>query len=265
MGPTGTSSAIAFRCSSAPAAVAAAGELRQRYGDVPLDRAGVVVVVGGDGAMIDALHAVLGLGPQVTAPPVFGMHCGTAGFLMNDYRLDALPARLAAAEPSTIRPLRMCGDAEDGTPLAESLACNEVALRRLAEQSARIRVTVDGTVRLDELRGDGILVATAVGSTAYNLSAHGPIVPLGAGLLALTPICAMTPRRWTGALLGRDSVVRLEVLEAAKRPVAASADQRDLVRVRSVEVSEAAGRSLQLLFDPGRALAERVVREQFSW
>jgi NAD+ kinase len=152
----------------------------------------------------------------------------------------------------------------DGAELPEQLACNEVALRRLGGQLARIRISVDGRVQIDELRGDGVLVATPVGSTAYNRSAHGPIIPLEAGLLALTPICAMRPRRWAGALLPRESVVGFEVLEPALRTVAATADQRQFLPVATVDVCEAADRPLSLLFDRGRALEQRVIGEQFA-
>jgi NAD+ kinase len=192
------------------------------------------------------------------------MNRGTTGFLMNDYSADGLAARLEGAIPSTLYPL--CMDALDlaGQPLPPLLACNEVALRRVGEQSARLQVSVDGEVRLEELRGDGVLVATPAGSTAYNLSAHGPILPLGAGLLALTPICPMTPRRWAGALLRRDATVRFEVIEPEKRPVVASADQRRQVRVSAVEVREAIERPMKVLFDPDRSLDERLVREQFA-
>jgi NAD+ kinase len=252
---------IAFTSSPSPAALAAAGELRERYGDVPLDEAAVVVAVGGDGAMIDALHRVLALPARL---PVFGMNRGTAGFLMNGYAADGLPERIARAVPSTIFPLRMRAFDVDGVALPDQLACNEVALRRMRGQSARLRIMVDGQERVPELVGDGVLVATPAGSTAYNRSAHGPIVPLDAGLLALTAICPMRPRRWTGALLPRRSLVRIEVHQAATRPVAATADQRELVPVGAVEIAESPD-GLRLLFDSGQALAERVLQEQFAF
>lgn len=255
---------VNFRAGPTPVARRAAGELRARYPEVALAEAEVVVAVGGDGALIDALHAVLELPADRPAPAVFGMNRGTAAFLLNEYRPEGLVARLAAAEPSLLRPLRARARDAQGEPLPELLACNEVALRRLAEQSASIRVTVDGVVRLAELRGDGILIATPVGSTAYNYSAHGPIIPVGAGLLALTPICPLRPRRWPGALLPQGAVVRLDVLDPVKRPVAVTADQRELVAVSAVEVAEATDRAIRLLFDPGRPLAERVIAEQFA-
>jgi NAD+ kinase len=255
---------LAFSASSAPAAQAALAELRSRHETVPLDEAEVVVALGGDGALIDALHAVLALPADHKPPAVYGMNRGTTGFLMNDYSPEGLRDRLADAVPSTLHPLCMDAIDLDGAELPSLLACNEVALRRVGEQSARLRVSVDGEVRLQELRGDGAMVATPAGSTAYNLSARGPILPLGAGLLALTPICPMTPRRWGGALLGRDAVVRFEVLEAGKRPVVATADQRGLVHVSEVSVREAIERPMTVLFDPDRSLAERLVREQFA-
>lgn len=234
------------------------------YRSVPMAEADVVVVIGGDGTLIDALHAVLALPPGRPAPAVYGMNCGTVGFLLNDFDTsDGLLERIARMEVTTIRPLRMRAYDTLGQPLPPALACNEVVLRRLGEQAARIRVTVDGTQRLEELRGDGVIVATEVGSTAYNYSAHGPILPVGAGLLALTPICAMLPRRWPGALLAHSAVVRFDVLEGTKRPVTASADQRGMTEVSAVEVSEA-DRTLRLLFDPRRPLGERVAQEQFS-
>lgn len=264
-----TSPRLHVRCSPSDRAQRAAADLRGRYGDVPLDEADVVVAVGGDGTLLDALHAVLAADDRRDdPPPVFGIMRGTVGFLMNDFDApehgDDLPARLAAAHRSVIRPLRMTGDGVDGGHIPEQLACNEVALRRLAGQSAAIRISVDGEVRMEGLRGDGVLVATPAGSTAYNLSAHGPIVPLEANVLALTPICPMRPRRWPGALLPRGSRVRFDVLHAAERPVAATADQRQFVPVSWIEVCEATDRPLTLLFDPGRTLDERVVREQFQ-
>jgi NAD+ kinase len=256
--------ALAFLGSPSPNGRQALDELVAAYGDVPLSRADVVVAVGGDGTLLDAMHAVLALGSSRPLPPVFGLMRGTVGFLMNEYADGDLRERLAAAVPSVIHPLRMHGEGIDGDLIPEQLACNEVALRRLAGQSAAIRITVDGECRLEELRGDGVLVATPAGSTAYNLSANGPIVPLTANVLALTPICPMVPRRWAGALLPRESTVRLDVLEPATRPVAATADQRQFVPVSWIEVSEAPDRALTVLFDAGRALDERVVRAQFD-
>ena len=256
--------ALAFRCSPTPRGQEAAQELVERYGDVPLADADIVVAVGGDGTMLDALHAVLALGAWRPAPPVFGLMRGTVGFLMNDFADGDLLERLAAAVPSVIHPLRMHGEGISGDTIPEQLACNEVALRRLAGQSAAIRITVDGECRMEELRGDGVILATPAGSTAYNLSADGPIVPLSANVLALTPICPMQPRRWAGALLPRDATVRFDVLDPTTRPVAATADQRQFVPVSWIEVSEAADRPLTVLFDAGRSLDERVARAQFD-
>ena len=253
---------IAFAASAAPAAQQAVASLRQRYGDVPIENADVVVAVGGDGALIDTLHRVLQLPDR---PPVFGMNRGTAGFLMNDYAEDGLTDRIAAAVPSLIEPLRARAVDCDGGTMREELACNEVALRRMHGQSARLRISVDGEVRVPELVGYGVLVATPAGSTAYNRSANGPIIPLAAGLLALTPICAMRPRRWNGALLNCRVTVRIEVLNPVTRPVAMTADQRQVVPVRSVEITTAPELSLRLLFDTGYALEDRVLREQFTF
>jgi NAD+ kinase len=262
---TTASARLAFTASPAPAAVAAAAALRSRYGDAPLGEAAAVVAVGGDGAMIDTLHRILGLPAGADRPPVFGLNRGTAGFLMNAYTDEDLLERIARAVPSTIHPLRMRAHDATGRPLPEELACNEVALRRMYGQSARLRIRIDGEVRVPELVGDGVLVATPAGSTAYNRSAHGPIIPLDAGLLALTPICPMRPRRWTGALLPRRAVVQVEVLSGDTRPVAATADQRQLLPVGSVEIAEAGDLGLRLLFDEGHALDERVLREQFAF
>lgn len=251
---------LALVASSAERAQAALAELATRYDAVGLAQADIVVTLGGDGLLLDTLHRLLDLGLRV---PVYGMNRGTTGWLLNPYDPDGLPDRLAGAHETSLSPLRLSAWDTDGAPLPDALAFNEVALRRLGNQSARVRVGVDGVERLADLRGDGVLVATPAGSTAYNLSAHGPIVPLDAGLLALTPICPLTPRRWPGALLPHDAVVRFDVLEAAKRPVAASADQRELVEVGAVEVRQEPGAAMTVLFDRGRALEERVIAEQF--
>jgi NAD+ kinase len=254
---------IAFAASAAPLAQEALATLIGRYGQSAIEAADAVVAVGGDGAMIDTLHRVLALPDDVPRPPVFGMHRGTVGFLLNDYSEDGLVERIATAVSSTIYPLRMRAEGLDGQ-LYEELACNEIALRRLGGQSARLRIAVDNEIRMPELVGDGVLVATPAGSTAYNRSAHGPIIPLDGKLLALTPICPMRPRRWSGALLSHLATVRVDVLGADMRPVSATADQREFRAVRSVEISEAMNRPLRLLFDSGHALDERVVRAQFA-
>jgi NAD+ kinase len=229
-----------------------------RYGSATEDEAELVVALGGDGFMLETLHRFLRRGL-----PVYGMNRGSVGFLMNDYREDDLPARLAAAQIATVHPLRMVALRQDGAPV-EALAINEVSLLRESRQAAKIRILVDGKARLPELICDGILVSTPAGSTAYNLSAHGPIVPLSANLLPLTPISAFRPRRWRGALLPSDATVVFDILEPEKRPVAAVADYTEVRDVTRVEVSEARDVSLTLMFDPDHGLSERIIAEQFT-
>ncbi len=249
---------IAFHASAAPQALAARARLAQLYGDAPPERATWIVALGGDGLMLEVQHRFLGRNP-----PVYGMNCGSVGFLMNAYREDGLPERLAAAQHTTIHPLRMrAHGAAGGTHAA--LAINEVSLLRQTRQAAKIRVLVDGRERLAELICDGILVSTPAGSTAYNLSAHGPIVPLSANLLPLTPISAFRPRRWRGALLPSEARVVLEVLEAEKRPVSATADSAEVRDVRRVEVREDRSVAMTMLFDPDHNLQERILSEQFT-
>jgi NAD+ kinase len=208
--------------------------------------------------MLETLHRFLRRGL-----PVYGMNRGSVGFLMNDYREDDLPARLAAAQTAIVHPLRMIA-LRDHAPSVEALAINEVSLLRESRQAAKIRILVDGKARLQELICDGILVSTPAGSTAYNLSAHGPIVPLSANLLPLTPISAFRPRRWRGALLPSDATVVFDILEAEKRPVAAVADYTEVRDVTRVEVREARDVSLTLMFDPDHGLSERIIAEQFT-
>jgi NAD+ kinase len=251
---------IAFRASSAAPARAAWTELTGRYPDVPAEQADVIVTLGGDGLLLDTLHRLVALGRDV---PVFGMNRGTLGFLLNEYAADDLPARITGASRAEVSPLRMRAWDGSGRRLPDLLAFNEVALRRHGQQSARLRVLIDGVERLPMLVGDGALVATPVGSTAYNRSAHGPIIPLAAHLLALTPICPLRPRRWPGALLPHRVVVRFDVLDGGKRPVSATADQREVVEVAAVEVAEAGELARTLLFDD-TALEERVLAEQFE-
>ncbi len=252
---------LAVVASRAPGAQAALSELEARYETVAEDEADVVVALGGDGLVLEVLHRLLGQGK---APRVYGMNRGTRGFLLNEYDAADLPARVAASQQTQVHPLRSRAWDVDGERLPDALAFNEVTLRRVGMQSARIRVAVDGTVRLEELVGDGILLATAAGSTAYNLSARGPILPLGSSLLALTPICPLRPRRWPGALLTHDALVRFDILDHTTRPVALTADQSETEHVGRVEVSEAREVTLTLLFESGRSLADRVVAEQFS-
>jgi NAD+ kinase len=208
--------------------------------------------------MLETQHRLLGRNL-----PIYGMNCGSVGFLMNDYREDSLPQRLADAQAAVLHPLRMRATDAHGA-VQEALAINEVSLLRETRQAAKIRILVDGKERLPEVICDGVLVATPAGSTAYNLSAHGPIVPLGANLLPLTPISAFRPRRWRGALLPADAEVVFEILEAAKRPVAAVADYTEVRDVRRVEVREDRSVTLTLLFDPDHGLHERIIAEQFT-
>jgi len=208
--------------------------------------------------MLETQHAYLGQNR-----PVYGMNRGSVGFLMNDYREDDLPARLAASLAATVRPLRMQATTMIGGE-AEALAINEVSLLRELRQAAKIRITVDGRMRVPELICDGILVATPAGSTAYNLSAHGPIVPLDANLLALTPISAFRPRRWRGALLPATATVLFEVLEGEKRPVSATADYTEIRDVVTVKVCQDERIQLTMLFDPDHSLSERIIAEQFT-
>lgn len=251
-------SRIAFCASPAALASEALARLVARYGDCPLEQASVVVALGGDGFMLETIHCVLPL-----HLPVYGMNCGSVGFLMNTFSEDDLPTRLAHAQEAVLYPLRMRAITDTGE-VREALAFNEVSLLRQLRQTSKIRVTVDGRVRLPELMCDGILISTPAGSTAYNLSAHGTIVPLSANLLPLTPISAFRPRRWRGALLPSTAQVLFEVLEADKRPTAAVADFTEVRDVVSVAVSEDRSISITVLFDPDRALSERIIAEQFT-
>jgi len=250
---------IAFIAGDRPQAQEALMRFRTRHGDVPPEEADVIAVISGDGTMLEALRIHM-----ETGAAFYGINRGTVGFLMNDCDEESLLGRLAEAESAVIRPLRMKAERSDGR-VEEALAINEVSLLRETRQTARLRISVNGQVRLEELVCDGVLVSTPAGSTAYNLSAHGPIIPLDARLLALTPISAFRPRRWRGALLPHKSVVEFEVLEADFRCVSAVADNfevRDVVRVRAEEAED---RSMRLLFDRGRSLEERILREQFNW
>ncbi|MCY4167367.1 MAG: NAD kinase [Rhodobacter sp.] len=248
---------IAFAASPTGIAQDSLKELTAVYGSVPLDRADVIVALGGDGFMLQTLHGTMHLDV-----PVYGMNCGTIGFLMNEYALNGLIERLADAEETAINPLAMSAKATDGT-ITEGLAINEVSLLRAGPQAARLRVSIDGKVRMDELVCDGALVSTPAGSTAYNYSAHGPILPIGSDVLALTAMAAFRPRRWRGALLPKSALVRFDVLESEKRPVMADADTRSVRRVAAVEVRSDPSVEHRLLFDPGHGLEERLIREQF--
>ncbi|MEL7487788.1 MAG: NAD kinase [Pseudomonadota bacterium] len=249
---------FAFVSSRKPEAVDAAEALRARYGDVGAEAADVVVAVGGDGLMLEALRATMS-----ASKPVYGVNCGTVGFLMNALDIDGLAERIADAEPAIIHPLSMTATTTGGTQ-ETALAINEVSLFRQTRQSARVRISVNGKVRMDSLICDGVLLATPAGSTAYNLSAHGPILPINAHLLALTPISAFRPRRWKGALLAHDAVVRFEAIDPDLRPVSAVADNQEVRNVAYVEAKEDRSIAMTLLFDRGQSLEERILREQFD-
>lgn len=249
---------IAFVSSDMAPAREALDRLCDRYGQVAMAEADVIVALGGDGFMLQTLNA-----SRALLRPVYGMNQGTVGFLMNDYAEDDLHLRLERAEEAVLNPLRMRAVSEGGS-VTEALAINEVSLLRQGPQAAKLRISIDGRERLAELVCDGALVATPAGSTAYNYSAHGPILPIGSDVLALTAMAAFRPRRWRGALLPRTALVRFDVLEPDKRPVMADADSRSPVRdVVSVEVSSDASISHRLLFDPGHGLEERLIGEQF--
>jgi NAD+ kinase len=250
---------IAFFASEAPEARRALTKLSKLYGNADPESADVVVALGGDGLMLQALHRFMSAGL-----PIYGMNRGSVGFLMNDFVEKDLPQRLNDAEPTTIRPLKMTATARDGVK-HQAIAFNEVSLLRQRSQAAKLKITIDGQVRLEELICDGLLISTPVGSTAYNLSAHGPILPIGSPLLALTPISAFRPRRWRGAILPHKAKVTISVLEDDKRPVAAVADHLEVRNVASVEIVEDKKRSVKMLFDPGHSLAERVLNEQFKF
>ena len=250
---------IAFLASEAPEAQAAAEELSARYGEVPQGEADVIVALGGDGLMLTALHEYMSSGR-----PIYGMNRGSLGFLMNEYSPDGLMERLAAAKTETIHPLLATVAGADGATYS-ARAINEVSLLRQSYQAAKLKITIDGKIRLEELICDGLLVATPAGSTAYNLSAHGPILPITAPLLALTPISPFRPRRWRGALLPIEARVTIDVLEPEKRPVSAVADHTEFREVVAVEICEESGIDIFMMFDPGHTLAERILAEQFGY
>lgn len=250
---------IAFHASDTSIAQQARAQLAQLYGDHPDPEADLIVALGGDGFMLQTLH-----GTQALDVPVYGMNCGTIGFLMNEYVEPGLIERLEAAEEEVINPLAMRALAADGTA-TDALAINEVSLLRAGSQAAKLRISVDGKVRLEELVCDGALVATPAGSTAYNYSAHGPILPIGSDVLALTAMSAFRPRRWRGALLPKTAEVRFDVLEPRKRPVMADADsRRSASDVVSVTVRSEPSVRHRILFDPGHGLEEWLIREQFA-
>jgi NAD+ kinase len=250
---------IAFVASPSAEAQAALAQLTTEYGSCDPDEADIVVALGGDGLMLQTLHDHMH-----TGKPIYGMHRGTVGFLMNEFSPHDLRNRLAAARESVIHPLLMRATDVTGE-IHIHHAINEVALFRQSAQAARLRILIDERERMPELIADGVLVSTPAGSTAYNLSVQGPILPINAALLALTPISAFRPRRWRGALLPNTAYVIIEVLEGDKRPVAAVADHDEVRDVRRVEVLSDKTISMRMLFDPGHSLEERILREQFSY
>ena len=250
---------IAFVASDTNEAQEALQTLTKRYGNASTADADAIVALGGDGLMLQTMHRHLN-----SRIPIYGMNRGSVGFLLNDYRENGLKERLKAADVSVIHPLRMTAYDMHGAK-HEALAINEVSLFRQIYQAAKLKITVDATTRMEELICDGVLVSTPAGSTAYNLSAHGPILPINAPLLAMTPISPFRPRRWRGALLPNDANVTIEVLEPDKRPVSAVADHTEFRDVVKVEVKEESGTDILMMFDPGHTLAERILSEQFGY
>ncbi len=249
---------LALVASPAPEAVAGAALLQSRYNWVAVAEADIIVALGGDGFMLQTLHT------QIDKPvPIYGMNRGTVGFLMNEFEVDALYERLTLAEKFTLNPLKMIAVTATGETIV-SPAFNEVSLLRETRQVAKLEITIDGKLRMPELMADGVLVATPAGSTAYNLSADGPILPLESDMLALTPISPFRPRRWRGALLPKSSRIAFRILEHGKRPVSVVADQLEVRDVVSVMVETNPALGLHLLFDPGQTLAERILAEQFE-
>jgi NAD+ kinase len=250
---------IAFVASHTPEARDAYGRLEKRYGNADPAKADVIVALGGDGLMLQTLHKFMNSGK-----PIYGMHRGTVGFLMNEFVEERLSERLSNAHITVIHPLVMQARDVQGRS-HEHRAINEVSLFRQSAQAAHLRIKIDDRERLAELIADGVLVATPAGSTAYNLSAQGPIIPINAPLLALTAISPFRPRRWRGALLPNKAKVTIEVMDAEKRPVAAVADHDEVRSVRSVDISMDLNISINMLFDPGHNLDERILREQFGF
>ena len=249
---------IAFVANDRPAAQRARRDLVEAYGDCAPEDARVLVALGGDGTMLEVLRRSLPL-----RVPVYGMNCGTVGFLMNEMRVDDLPARLARSDRARINPLRMRAEDAEGR-VHEAMAINEVSLLRQTHQTARLTIEVGGRTRLGQLICDGVMVATPAGSTAYNLSAHGPILPITSNLLALTPISPFRPRRWRGALLPYDAQVTISVQDAGFRSVSATADAHEVRDVVRVETRIDRGAVMTLLFDQESSLEERIIQEQFT-
>lgn len=252
---------IAFvAASEKPEAREALPRFVKKYGNCDAAHADVIVALGGDGFLLHTLHKHMPLIRR--GLPIYGMNKGTVGFLMNSYNEDGLTERLNKAQPAIISPLRMRVEGIGGT--FEALAMNEVSLLRQTRQTAHVKISVDGKTRLDRLIADGVMVATPAGSTAYNLSAYGPVIPLGADILALTPISAFRPRRWRGALLKKTATVDFEIIDPGKRPVSATADDKEIRGVTHVNVTTASDISLTLLFDEEHGLDEKILQEQFS-
>ncbi len=251
-------SRMAFVAAETPAAQFACQRLANRYGDAPLAEAEVIVALGGDGFMLECLHRFID-----HPAPIYGMNRGTVGFLLNEYEETSLPQRIARAVMVSLSPLRMEAETASGQKV-HALAINEVSMLRETRQTAHLRIRIDDCVRLEELVCDGVLVCTPAGSTAYNLSAHGPILPMGSNVLALTPISAFRPRRWRGAILPHSSVVSFEVMEHEKRPVSAVADYTEVRDVTKVTVHEDTVTKLRMLFDREHHLEERILKEQFT-
>ena len=260
-------SRIAFAASDAPAARSALLALEKRHGRHDLQDADVLVVLGGDGRMLRSLHDILARlrqDPNARNIPVYGMNCGSVGFLMNAYRENDLLQRLEKSVEARIHPLGVELHLADGSR-ADALAINEVSLLRSSHQAAKIRIRIDAKTRLEELICDGVLLSTPAGSTAYNLSVQGPILPMDAPLLALTPISAFRPRRWRGALLPKRVRVCIDVLEARQRPVQAAADYQEFFHIERIEAGSIEGDGLRLLFDSEHSWEERILREQFQF
>ncbi len=249
---------LCFVADDRPDAMEARARLETRYGGVPEAEADVIVALGGDGFMLETLHRNL-----PSSRPIYGMNLGSVGFLMNEFGEDGLIERINVAEQAVIYPLIMHAICRDGQEV-RAMAINEVSLLRQTHQTAKLKIIIDGKVRLEELVCDGALVATPAGSTAYNLSAHGPIIPIGSQVLALTPISAFRPRRWRGALLPQTAKVTFEVLNPVKRPVSAVADNVEVRHVAQVHIAEDRSQPLVMMFDAGRSLDERILTEQFA-
>lgn len=248
---------LTFFASDTPEAQEALESLQKEYGDVGIDKADIAVVLGGDGTLLETIHST-----YETGTPIYGMNCGSVGFLLNPFRPEKLMGRLEASQKVNIFPLQMTAIDQEGNK-HEAMAFNEVSLLRETRQAAKLRISVDNIERIPELVCDGILLATPAGSTAYNLSAHGPIIPLSANVLALTPISAFRPRRWRGALLPYHLRVKIEILNPEKRPVSATADSTEIRDVKNVEIRQSDAAGCTLLFDPDHNLEERILKEQF--